>query len=255
MQRKVVIGNWKMNPLAGKEAEKLFLGVSKNISDVRKTDIIICPPFLYLERLKRIKTSKVKLGAQDAFFADSGPFTGEVSPDMLASSGVHYVILGHSKRREFGETNGEVSQKVRASLQAGLIPIVCVGENLRDENHDYFKFVGNQVSESLDGVSKESLSKVIIAYEPVWAISSTKDRADATPHDAEEMSLFIRKTLVDKFGLKIKMPRIIYGGDVSKKNAGEFLRDGGVEGLLVGRASLDSEKFVEIIKICEALEK
>ena len=252
MLKKIIIGNWKMNPISGKEAEKLFKDVAKGVSGIRKTEIVICPPFLYLEKLNKIRTSKIKLGAQNAFFVDRGPFTGEISPEMLYDFGIHYVILGHSKRRELGETSGEVNQKVKASLKAGLFPIVCIGESLRDHNHDYFKFISTQVSESLNGISKDSLSKIILAYEPVWAISSTPNHQDATSHDSEEMALFIKKTLVDKFGVKIKMPRIIYGGDVNKKNAHDFLKAGGVDGVLIGRVSLDPKKFAEIVEICEA---
>lgn len=244
-----------MNPLSLGEAEKLFSAIAKAASGVKKTEIVICPPFLYLEKLKKIRTGKIKLGAQNAFSEESGPFTGEISPEMLYNFGIRHVIIGHSKRRELGETNTEVSKKIRASLQAGLTPILCVGEDLRDENHDYFKFISAQVSESLNGVSKSSLSKIVIAYEPVWAISTTPSRKDATPRDSEEMSLFIKKALVDKFGIRIEMPRIIYGGDVNEKNISEFLKSGGVEGALIGRVSLDVARFAEIIKICEASSK
>ncbi|MBI2627592.1 triose-phosphate isomerase [Candidatus Nomurabacteria bacterium] len=255
MSKKIIIGNWKMNPPTLKEAEKLFADVAKGVSAVKKTEIVICPPFIYLNKLTKIKTDKIKLGAQNVFYEEAGAYTGEVSALMLENIGVKYVLVGHSKRRELGETNFDVNRKVKVSLQVGLAPILCVGENLRDENHDYFKLVETQVVESLEGVSKDFLSKIIIAYEPVWAISTTPNRQDATPHDSEEMAIFIKRILVDKFGVKIKMPKIIYGGDINEKNIGEFLKAGGVEGALIGRASLDVKKFIEIVKICEALSK
>jgi len=254
MSKKIIIGNWKMNPYTLKEAEALFSGVVKGISSIKKTEIVICPPFLYLEKLKRI-SKKITLGAQDVFWAEAGAFTGEVSGDMLYNVGARYVILGHSERRALGETNALVNKKIKASLSAGLIPILCVGENIRDENHHYFNLVKTQIEECLDGVKKTLISKIIVAYEPVWAISSTVNRQDATSGDCLEMIIFIRKILSDKFGLDAGRIRIIYGGSVNEKDASDFLKNGGVDGLLPGKASLDAKKFIEIVKICEALNK
>ena len=258
MTKKIIVGNWKMNPLTLKEAEKLFSGVAKGISSVkktaRKTEVVICPPFLYLEKLRKI-SKKIFLGAQDAFFGDIGAFTGEVSGEMLYNIGVRYVILGHSERRVLGENNSDVNKKIKASLAAGLVPILCVGENVRDESHSYFNFVKTQLEECLLSVSKTIISKIIIAYEPIWAISSTPNRKDATSADSLEMAIFIRKVLSDKFGKEAIQMRIIYGGSVNEKNAEDFLKNGGVDGLLVGRASLDAKKFIEIIKIAENLVK
>ncbi|MES3032338.1 MAG: triose-phosphate isomerase [Patescibacteria group bacterium] len=251
---KIIIGNWKMNPSTAKEAEKLFSVVVQGVSAIKKTEIVICPPFVYLERLKKL-SRKINLGAQDAFWEEKGAFTGEVSADMLSNLGVKYVILGHSERRAMGENNLDVNKKIKASLAAGLTPVLCVGENMRDESHGYFNLVKAQLEECLDGIKKELISKVIIAYEPVWAISSTINRHDATSADCREMSIFIRKVLSDKLGVKMQTPRILYGGSVDDKSVGDFLRDGGVDGVLVGRTSLDGAKFSEIVKICEALNK
>ena len=254
MSKKIIIGNWKMNPLVLKEAEKLFSLVAKGIYGVKKTEIVICPPFLYIEKLKKI-SKKISLGAQNAFIGDVGAFTGEVSVEMLYEIGARYVILGHSERREMpvrlggGETNEIINKKIKSALVAGLIPILCVGESSRDENHGYFNFVKNQLEECLNGVSKNSIAKIIIAYEPIWAISSTPDRRDATPDDCREMVIFIRKILSDKFGKDAIGMRIMYGGSVNEKDAENFLKNGSVEGLLVGRASLDPKKFVEIVKL------
>ncbi|MEK7081268.1 MAG: triose-phosphate isomerase [Patescibacteria group bacterium] len=252
MSKKIIIGNWKMNPLTLKEAEKLFNDVAKNVSGIKKTEVVICPPFLYLEKLKKI-SKKINLGAQDAFWEEVGAYTGEVSTEMLYNIGARYVILGHSERRASGESNTDVNKKIKSSLVAGLRPILCVGESARDESHGYFNFIKTQLEECLAGISKNSISKIIIAYEPIWAISSTPNRQDATPDDSKEMTIFIRKILSDKFGSEATQMRIIYGGSVNEKDAEEFLKNGGVDGLLAGRASLDAKKFVEIINLAEDL--
>ncbi len=252
MLRKIIIGNWKMNPVSLKDAEKLFTNIAKSISRTRKIEIVICPPFVYLEKLKKL-SKKIILGAQDFFGKDVGPFTGEVSTEMIYNIGARYAIVGHSERRALGENDEEINKKIKAALVAGISPVLCVGENTRDENHSYFNLVKNQLEVCLSGISKNSISKIVVAYEPVWAISSTQNRKDATPSDSLEMSIFIRKVLADKFGADTHKVRIVYGGSVNEKDALDFLKHGGVDGLLAGRASLDAKKFIEIIKTCEAL--
>ncbi len=254
MSKNIIVGNWKMNPLTLKEAEKLFSSVAGLISLIKRTEIVICPPFLYLEKLKKI-SRKIILGAQDAFWQEEGAFTGEISGRMLYDIGAKYVVLGHSERRAVGESNIDVNKKIKASLMAGLAPIVCVGENTRDESHSYFNLVKNQLEECLSGVKRTSIPKIVIAYEPVWAISTTPNRQDATSFDCREMIIFIRKILSDKFGPEAGKMRIIYGGSVNEKDALEFLQNGGVDGLLAGRTSLNAEKFAEIVKTCEASSK
>jgi len=254
MSKKIIIGNWKMNPTSIKEAEKLFGGIAKSISKVNKNTIVICPPFIYLEKLKKL-SKKIFLGAQDSFYGESGAFTGEVSGEMLSNLGIKYVILGHSERRALGENNDLINKKIKGIISAGLIPILCIGELERDDNHEYFNFVRNQLLECLNGIPKNLLYKIIIAYEPVWAISTTLNRRDATPLDSREMTIFIRKIISDKLGIKMKSPKIIYGGSVNSKDALGFLEHGGVDGLLVGKASLDVKKFTDIIKTCEVLNK
>ena len=261
MSKKIIIGNWKMNPLTLKEAEKLFNNVAKNVSGIKKTEVIICPPFLYLPTFAKALAGKgkikkqISLGAQDAFWGDAGAYTGEISAEMLYNIGARYIISGHSERRALGESNTDVNKKIKASLSAGLRPILCVGESARDEGHGYFNFIKTQLEECLAGVSKNSISKIIIAYEPIWAISSTPNRQDATSDDSREMAIFIRKILSDKLGEEVSRMVIIYGGSVNEKDAEEFLKNGGVDGLLAGRASLDAKKFVEIVKTCETLSK
>jgi triosephosphate isomerase len=262
-KKKIVIGNWKMNPLSFKEAEKLFTNIVKSVSGIKKTEIVICPPFLYLEKLKKF-SRKISLGAQNVFWGDAGPFTGEISGEMLYDIGARYVIVGHSERRTMpvrqsldvggGETNEIVNKKIKAAVGAGLVPILCVGENMRDKNHEYLNFVKKQIEECLNGVSKNSISKIIVAYEPVWAIG--RGAYPATPEEFREMNIFIRKILSDKFGVEaVENIRIIYGGSVDEKNAERFIQDGQADGFLPGRASLNPRKFSRIVQICETLNK
>ena len=256
MTKKIIIANWKMNPSTSKEAEKWFTDITKSVARIKKTEIVVCAPFIYLDKLAKIRTSKVKLGAQDAFAGDIGPFTGEVSPEMLYNLGVRHVILGHSERRSpptgGGETNELINKKIKSALASGLSPIVCVGESERDLDHGYYKIVSTQIGECLKGISKDSISKIIIAYEPVWSISSTANRRDATPGDCREMAVFIRKTLSDISSPAIaSRVRIIYGGSANERSAEDFLKNGGVDGLLSGKASLDPKKFYEMIMIAE----
>jgi triosephosphate isomerase len=255
MSKKIIIANWKMNPRTVKDAEKLFKTVAKNVSRVKKTDVVICAPFTYLEELSEVRTSKIALGAQDAYPGDVGASTGEVSAQMLYDMKVRYVILGHSERRSppagGGETNELVNKKIKGALQSGLKPILCVGESERDENHGYFNLVKSQLEECLAGISRNLISKIIIAYEPIWAISSTLNHKDAAPEDSREMAVFIRKVLSDKFGSDGAKVKILYGGSVNEKDAEGFLKDGGVDGALVGKASLDIKKFTNIVMIAE----
>jgi triosephosphate isomerase (TIM) len=246
---KIVVANWKENPQSQKEAEVLFRAVIKG-KNFKKVEVVICPPLLYIERFKKI-SSKIVLGAQNVFYETKGPFTGEISASMLKDRGVNYVIIGHSERRSLGETNLDVNKKIKVALSCKLKPIVCIGEIERDENHQYFNIIKDQIEECLDGLSKDMLSKIIIAYEPVWALSTTMDHKDATPLDSYEMSIFIKRIISDKFNLKKIMSKIIYGGSVDDKNCADFLTNGGVSGVLVGGASLNADKFSKIINIAE----
>ena len=259
IMKKIIIGNWKMHPETSQEAEKWFSVVAKSIVGIKKTGVVVCPPFVYLSSLKKI-SKKIILGAQDSFVGDAGPFTGEVSSLMLYNLGARYVILGHSERRSpptgGGESNELINRIIKSAIRSGLVPIICVGEKERDLGHGYFEVVKTQVKECLKGVSKDSIAKIIIAYEPVWSISSTANRRDATPDDAREMAVFIRKILSDISSPEVAhSTRIIYGGSVNGRDAEDFLKNGGIGGLLVGKASLVPEKFIEIVKICEASNK
>lgn len=254
-KKKIIIGNWKMNPVTAKEAEKLLGSVVKNIPTLKNTEVVICPPFLYIDRLRKV-SKKVSFGAQDAFWGEVGAFTGEVSTEMLYEAGARYVVVGHSERRALGETDPTINKKVKGALASSLTPVLCVGEVSRDAGHGHFDIVKMQIQECLKGIPKNAISKIIIAYEPVWAISSTPNRRDATSADSLEMAIFIRRVLSDLSSPAVaKETTVIYGGSVNDKDVGEFLEHGGVDGVLAGRASLDPKKFTEIVRICEALGK
>lgn len=244
--KKIVVGNWKMNPKTAKEAKKLFKSVSGFAKKIKKAEIILALPFVYLSLFK---SGKIKLCAQDVFYKEQGAYTGEISPAMLKSLGVDYAIIGHSERRWKCDENDElINKKVKAGLKTGLKIILAIGEKQRDGS-EFWKFLKNQIKSDLGGVQKKLAKNLIIAYEPVWAIGTKKS---IYPKDLLETAIFIRRTLLDIFGREraLKTP-ILYGGSVEPENAREFLEIGGISGLLVGGASLDAEKFKKIIKETE----
>jgi len=254
-KKKIIIANWKMNPVTYKEAEHIFKSILKAISYKPKTEVVICPPVIFLPSLLHLlkaKSNKQKavLGAQNVFYEESGAHTGEISAEMVYDIGGRYVILGHSERRAMGENNEDINKKVKSALPAGLVPVICIGEKERDENHEYLKLVKEQLEISLKNILKDSVSKIIIAYEPIWAIGKNAVR-EANPLEFLEMKIFIKKVLSIMFGVKTKMPRIIYGGSVHPKNVASFLKEGQADGFLVGRDSLDAKKFSEIVRITE----
>lgn len=236
-----------MNPPSVKEAVALASSI-KNGVDKSRAEVVICPPSVFLSDVSRaISKSSLKLGAQDCFCEECGPFTGEISPAMLKSFSVKYVIIGHSERRSLGEDNALINKKAKALLKKGMKVVLCVGESARDAHGDYLRFIEEEIKEGLKNVGKIDLKNLIIAYEPVWAVGKS---ACCGPKDIKEMSLFIKKILADTLSrdIGLKVP-IIYGGSVDTKNAGDIIRDGGVDGLLVGRTSLNAEKFVEMLNL------
>lgn len=249
MNKKLIIANFKTNPSSLKEAIKLTKEIIKNLKTLKKTNLIICPPFVYFSELKKL-ARKFKLGAQNVFYKDNGAFTGEIGVDILKDFKIEYVILGHSERRELGETNQDINKKIK-NLPFSIIPILCIGERQRDENHEYLNFVQTQIEECLEGINKRVLENLIIAYEPIWAIGKDAIR-EATALEFREMKIFIKKILTLKFGAKnVSKVRIIYGGSVNENNVIDFVKEGESDGFLVGRASLDAKKFVQIINNVE----
>lgn len=252
MSKKIIVANWKMNPANLKEAKELFNSAKKTASRLANVETVICPPFVYLSELGH-SMAKLKLGTQDVSRFDfEGAHTGEVSAKMLKSLGVKYVIIGHSEKRKLGETNEIINKKLGISLSLGLKVIFCVGEEAKDEEGRFRELIEQQINEGLKGLSQNLIKNLVIAYEPVWAISgSAKSKAD-DPESAFEMAVFIRKILMDIAGNELarKIP-ILYGGSVSSLNAKQFLKDGQMGGLLVGNKSLDKEEFKKILMIAE----
>ena len=233
------------------EAVSLAIEIKEKAKDyLDKVSVVVCPPFTVLGDVYRIiKDSPVKLGAQDIFWEREGAFTGEISPIMLKDVGCSFVIIGHSERRKyFGEDNEIVNKKVKSALMEGLIPIVCVGEKLEERNlGKTLEVVDDQIKGALKDLKEEDLERVVIAYEPVWAIGTG---INATPSQAEEVHSFIRKTIKELYSLDIsKKILILYGGSVSPKNIEDLIKEEDIDGALVGGASLKSDSFAEIIKI------
>lgn len=249
---KLVVGNWKMYPQTLAKAKKIVAGVKKNIGRHPKTKVVICPPAIFVAPLITFaKKSPVAFGGQNTFIADEGAYTGEVSPSALRKLGASYVILGHSERRALGESDAVISQKAIRAVRSGLMVILCVGEGVRDDAGTYFSEVGRQLRASLEGFPKKEIKRLVIAYEPIWAVGAKALKA-AEPEDFREMSVFIRRNLVDRFGKNTAFAvPILYGGSVDDQNAERFLREGGADGYLIGRASLDPRKFSAIARIAE----
>ncbi|MBI2658858.1 triose-phosphate isomerase [Candidatus Woesearchaeota archaeon] len=249
--KKLVAANWKMNKTI-EEAISFVKEFKKIIKNEKNAEIIICPPFTALAALsKELKNSKINLGAQNMHFEDAGAFTGEISPLMLKDIGCKYVILGHSERREiFNENDFLVNKKIIAALKHGLKPILCIGENLEQKNQGKTKeVIEQQLKNCLKNIDKNEISKITIAYEPVWAISrGNPNHKAATKEDAEKGHKFIRGVVEKMFDKSIsKNIKIIYGGSMKPENAKELLSMPNIDGGLVGNASLNAKSFAEII--------
>jgi len=237
-----------------REAQTIFNGVKHYTKNARRTRVVVCPPTVFLgQLLKSYSGSKIMFGAQDSTRVSQkdGAFTGEISPTMLKRSGVEYVIIGHSERRALVETNEIVAQKVKTALSAGLFVILCVGEDERDVSGNFFRFLDSEIKNSLLGVSRAAVGKLIVAYEPIWAIGKSAKSA-VTPHDLHRMSIFIKKTLSKIYGRKIgtSIP-VLYGGSVEPENAQQLLEEGTISGFLVGHDSLVPKDFGEIVSIVD----
>lgn len=249
MRKNIVAGNWKMNKTLQDGvtlAKKLELALKEKKINC---DVIICTPFIHLVSIyKAIDTKVIKLGAQNNADKVSGAYTGEISAAMIASTGTQYVILGHSERRAyFGETNIILKEKVKLALENNLIPIFCIGEILEERELGKQKVVvRTQIEESLFGFSAEDFGKIILAYEPVWAIGTGKT---ATSNQAQEMHSFIRQILIDNYGkIVANETSILYGGSCNAGNAKELFANPDVDGGLIGGASLKVDTFLPIIE-------
>ena len=248
--KKLMVANWKMNPESLEEARKLAGDIKRAMKNITRTNVVLCPPFVYLGSLSSIPSKSIFLGAQNAHSERLGHFTGEVSYSELSQFKVGFVIVGHSERRKMGETDDDVNKKVKSVVGDGMTAIICVGESVRDKNGDYFNLIRGQVLSALKDVSKKSFDHVVIAYEPIWAVGA-KEAMNQT--ELHEMSIFIKKVLRDFAGPYADGVRILYGGSADRVNADALVRDGNVSGLLVGRESLKSKDFIEMTKLIDAI--
>lgn len=243
--RKLIIANWKMNPQNYAEAERLVAAVLEGVKGMRGVVVVLCPPFVWLTDFSH-KMRRAAFGAQDVFWESSGAYTGEISLPMLQDSQVSHVIVGHSERRRWlGETDEMVRLKVAAVLEAGLTAILCVGEESRDEGN-VSAVLEQQLSAALAGLPKASLARLVVAYEPVWAIGTGE--ADS-PSNALSAAIAIRKVIRDRFDQKVAQGvPVLYGGSVSSENIVSFLNEEGIDGALVGGASLRAPDFIELVR-------
>ena len=250
MRKKVIAGNWKMNMLPN-EAISMITELEPLVKNT-KNEVILCVPYTDLfYALLTAQNTNIKIGAQNMHWEEKGAYTGEISAQMLKSIGVEYVIIGHSERRQyFAETDETVNKKIKSALAHGLKPIVCVGETLEQrEAGETEKVVTNQIAKAFEGIEASDLEKIIVAYEPIWAIGTGKT---ATKEDANATIMQIRKKLAEIYGQNEAEGVIIqYGGSVKSSNAKELFEMSDIDGGLVGGASLKAEEFSKIVKFDE----
>lgn len=253
--KKLIVANWKMNPETYGKAEELFLEIKEAARPISKVDIVIAPPAIYLGELASLYSgSRIAFAGQDAFWEKKGAHTGEISLPMLKDSGATHVIVGHSERRARGESDEDVNKKVLAAVGAGSIVILCIGESDRDHRSGHhLEFLTKQISSALRGVPQNKLSRIVVAYEPIWAIGKSEEEA-MQPAELHETVLIIKKNIAQLYGkaAALKM-RILYGGSTGPKNTERLLAEGEVDGLLVGKASLSSKEFAEMLQIAQRI--
>jgi triosephosphate isomerase len=247
-EKPFIAGNWKMHKTIP-EAVEMVKALKEESPQLTDAELVVIPPYTMLSEVKKvIEGSTIQLGAQNIFWEEKGAFTGEVSPPMLKDAGCQYVTIGHSERRQyFGETNETVNKKIKAALAHELTPIMCIGESLEErEKGNTMDKVETQINSGLEGLGKDEIRRIVIAYEPIWAIGTG---VTATPSQAEEVHSFIRKNLTEKYGNEIASYAIIlYGGSVKPANTYSILKENNINGALVGGASLEADSFIQITK-------
>jgi triosephosphate isomerase len=253
MRKKIVAGNWKMN-MDYAEGVSLFSEIVNMVRDEKKGDqqAIICAPYIHLNSLAKLGGTTVQIGAQNCHQNESGAYTGEISAKMIKSVGCNYVIIGHSERRQyFAENDLLLAEKTKAALAHDLIPIFCIGETLDERNNgDYFEVIKSQLTNGVFDLTATEFAKIVIAYEPVWAIGTG---LTASSDQAQEVHAFIRSEIAAKFGSEIaEGTSILYGGSCNPKNAAELFAQQDIDGGLIGGASLKSRDFTDIVKAFNA---
>ena len=252
MSKKLVVGNWKMNPSTLDEAKRIARKTRLVASRLQHTDVVACPPFVFIPAcISKRSANALKVGAQSVSYEEGGPHTGEVSAAMLKDIGVRYVIVGHSEMRAAGDTDEAVSRRLKAVVEAGMTAILCVGEKSRDEGGAYLEILKEQIKGSLAGIAGKYAKDIVIAYEPVWAIGA---KEAMEPAQIYEMSLFVKKTFADCFTPESALKAmVLYGGSVNFRNAADIISIGKVDGLLVGRESVNMPGFSELLKAVDAV--
>jgi len=249
MRKQIVAGNWKMN-MDYSQGISLFSEIVNMVRDEKKGNqiAVICPPYIHLNSLSQLGAGVVKIGAQNCHQNESGAYTGEISAQMIKSTGSEYVIIGHSERRQyFAETDALLADKTVIALQHHLTPLFCIGETLDERNNgSYYKVLKTQLENGLFNLTADDFSKVVIAYEPVWAIGTG---LTASPEQAQDIHAFIRAEIEAKYGFNVAdETTILYGGSCNAKNAAELFAQKDIDGGLIGGASLKSRDFVDIVK-------
>lgn len=243
----LIIANWKCNPATALEAKNLYSAVVEGVKNIKEAETVICPPFIYIESLAG--TPNIEMGAQDCFWEALGAYTGEISPQMIEDLGCKYVIVGHSERRRyFFETDETVNKKIKALLQTKLIPVFCIGETQKErESGKSEVIIRNQIIFGLKNIPGAKIAnRLVVAYEPVWAIGS------GNPCDVKEAGKtgqLILKVIEEIYNSDVSRKiKVLYGGSVNSKNAGDYIKKGKLRGLLVGGSSLKAEEFVALVK-------
>jgi len=262
MAKKTIIANWKNHPESLAQAQEILDFTNDyldSLGDFRELSLVFCPPFVFMEEVAKILQMshfehEAFLGAQDIAAEDKTALTGEISGPMLKRLGVDYVIIGHSERRwKLGESDEVVNHKLKTAIENGLTPVVCIGEKVRDGG--FGKFIEDQVLKTFKGLGPDQIKRCLIAYEPVWAISTNPGAKPDTPDSSLESVNIIRDVLIGNWKLEIRnLPRVLYGGSVSSKNAADFLNRKEFSGVLVGGASVNKEEFVKILEITSKIK-
>jgi triosephosphate isomerase len=251
MSKYLVIGNWKMYASTLDQAKEIIKKNRAAAGELRRTEVVACPPFVFIHALASKSESTLKVGAQSVSIHETGAHTGEVSAAMLRDSGVTYVIVGHSETRAAGDTDANIALRLKAVLEAGMHGVLCVGELIRDENGAYLDTLKAQIHASLANIPTNLAKHIVLAYEPVWAIGA---KEAMVPDQIYEMSLFVKKVFADVFSQDQAMKvTVLYGGSVNALNAAEIVKVGQVDGLLVGRESVNPTGFADLLKAVDGV--
>lgn len=250
--KRLIIGNWKMNPASLDDAKRISKKTRAIAVNLAHTEVVACPPFAFIyTALSRKPAANFSVGAQSASIDEAGAHTGEVAATMLKGMGVEYVIAGHSEQRAAGDTDEAVSKRIIRILEAGMTAVVCVGEKERNESGAHFDFLREQIKNTFAGVPQNKAKSIVLAYEPIWAIGAKEAMA---PDQIYEMSIFVKKAFADAFGQEAAMKaKVLYGGSVNFRNAADIIGIGKVDGLLVGRESVNMPGFAELLKAVDKI--